>query len=221
MTDAQPLAWTLRAIARLERRGGVREPRLTEADHATWRQFRRRLGWADYVAILHEDLAGAFPLPFDLSRWEASPLEGLDDAAAEALIADALTPDARTSAEFLRDACAALGLPAGGAYAELTRLEPHHRVLELPGAGGRIAASLVERDPEISFATQFTFVADSDAERLAIGIAAVELRANEPRVLTRDAARVALLAPDTFDKVLGLKRSDAARALATPEARLI
>ena len=139
MTSASPLTWTLRSIARIERRGDLRRgARLTEPGHVKWRRMCRRLDWADFVELLHEDLAAAFPHPFDLSRWEKSPLP-LAPAAAEELIADASRTDESDAVTFVRDAARALGLPVGGNITDLPRVQPQHKVLELPGSAGRIA----------------------------------------------------------------------------------
>jgi hypothetical protein len=85
---ANLLDTTLRSIARLEV-AREREPRLTEPDHARWLLFYRKPGWRAFIEILHEDLAGAFPVPFDLKRWLESPLPSLTETEAEKLIAEA------------------------------------------------------------------------------------------------------------------------------------
>ncbi len=180
-----PLYWTLRALARLERAGGVRVPRLTEPDHARWHRYRRKLGWRHFVELLHEDLAAAFPYPFDTNRWAANPWADLDDETGEILVLEALDPDDGDTQLFLRNAARGLGLPPGGRIADLPKVQPHHRVLELPGAAGRIAAHQALRH-DLSFGQAFTFVADTDAERVLIGLAAVELRASPPTVIASD-----------------------------------
>jgi hypothetical protein len=48
--------------------------------------------------------------------------------------------------------------------------------LELPGCGGRIAAYQVTTHAGLSLHEHFTFVADTDAERVAIGLAAAAPR---------------------------------------------
>jgi hypothetical protein len=211
---ANPLETTLRSIARLEE-AKVREPRLTEPDHARWHRFRRKLGWRAFIEILHEDLAGAFPIPFDLARWPTSPLSSLTEAEAEQLIADA----ARSSATpvdptaFLYECARSLGLPTSGTLSGLPKVQPHHRILELPGSGGLIAAVLCVGSSGLAFNAQFTFVAETTAEHVAIGLAAVELRANEPRILTLDALRAALKGGETFDRAFGLGDSPLAALL--------
>lgn len=218
-----PLAATLRTIARLEV-VGLRAPRLTEPDHARWERFRRKLGWRAFIEILHEDLAGAFPVPFDVGRWPDNPLRDPDftETTAEQLLAEAArtaTAPLPESPAFLRDCARALGLPATGSFSDLTKVQPQHRVLELPGSGGRIAATLCAAGADY---TKVTFVAANTAEHVAIGLAAVELRANEPHIITVEALRS--MKNSAFDRVFGLRDSPLAVELAGacfPDARLV
>ena len=196
------LPWIIESIARLERAGGLREVRLTEPGHERWHRIRRKLGWADFVALLCEDLADAFPHPFALDRWLTSPLQSLDHDDAKALIDRALAAPDDDSGGFLRRAARELDLPQGGAMSDLPKVQLNHRVLEL--AGGRIALAQVQAWPGLSFQDRFTFVADSDAERVMIGLAAVELRANAPTIWTSgQLASGERRAP--FDHVFGLR----------------
>lgn len=201
MTGSNPLAWTLHEIARLER-GGLRPPRLTEPDFERWHRVRRKLGWVAFIELLHEDLAEAFPTSFALDRWSVNPSKGLDEVTAKALIDEAAGPDEADALSFLRLVCKGLGLMDGGNIAALPKVQTHQRALELPGCGGRIAAYQATTHAGLSFHEHFTFVADTDAERVAIGIAAAELRANAPKVLT--AAELRASAP-RFDHVFGVK----------------
>lgn len=222
---------TLRSIARLEH-AGVRERRLTEPDLVRWDRFRRKLGFRAFVELLHEDLAGAFPVPFDLARWSPSPLADLREADAEQLVQSVIRVAEASSdtATFLHDCARLLELPLGGAFSDLPKIQAHHRVLELPGSGGRIAASLCAPGSGLALHDRVTFVADTTAERVAIGLAAVETRANEPRILTTEEAIDAVKRGETFDHILGLRESAAARELVArladasdklPAARLI
>ncbi len=205
------LSWTLREIARMER-GGLRPPRLTEPDHVLWHRVRRKLGWVAFIELLHEDLADAFPTSFALDRWSASPTHGLSDASASELVFQAAAPDDTDRLTFLRSVCRGLGLMEGGAVANLPKVQSHQRALELPGCGGRIAAHQVTTHAGLSFNEHFVFVADTDAERVAIGIAAAELRANAPKILTR--AELEASSPK-FDHVFGIKGYAAAEDVAT------
>jgi hypothetical protein len=220
-----PIELTLRTIARLEN-AAFCERRLTDPSLAAWERFRRKLGLGAFIEILHEDLAGAFPVPFDLERWDPATIGSLGDDRARALVTSAAVSAAESpdTAAFLRECARALGLPSGGALSDLPRVQPQNRVLELPGGGGRLAASLCGSDPNLRFHRQFTFVADSDAERIAIGIAAVELRADEPRIFTTGELAARLDRGDVFDRVLGLRESARAVELAArffPEAKLV
>ena len=204
------LSWTLRAIARLER-GGLRPPRLTEPDHDRWHRLRRKLGWGAFIDLLHEDLAEAFPTSFALERWSSHPTAGLDEAAAKALVDGAAQTDEADRLAFLRLACRGLGLMEGGNIAMLPKVQTHQRALELPGCGGRIAAYQVTTHGGLSFHEHFTFVADTDAERIAVGLAAAELRANAPKILTT--AELQSERP-RFDHVFGIKGYPSAEQLA-------
>lgn len=212
MTTTSALSWTLRSIARLERAAGVRAPRLTEPEFKTWHRFRRKLGWVDFIELLHEDLADAFPEPFDLTRWETDPLQQLDDAAALALIQGATAEDKADDSAFLRQAAVALGLPQNGNIADLPRVQPRQRALELPGAGGRIAAYQVRRYDGLALDEQFTFVAATPEERILIGLATVERRANAPRIITPEQLRRE--GTDGYDCALGIGNYAVAKALA-------
>lgn len=192
------LPWTLRAIARLERDTvrPLRAPRLTEPGFSTWRRTAGRRGWTALIELLHEDLAQAFPTAFELSQREVDPLAGLDESTAERLIADAVDATYADTQSFLRAAAQALGLPDRGKVSEFPKVQTFQRVVELPGSGGRIAAQQLLSNPELGFDRQFLFVADSDAERVLIGIAALELRSNPPEVITT-AQLAAVLSKDT------------------------
>lgn len=183
LESSKLLTWTLRAIARAER-NGLRPPRLTEPNHERWHRVRRKLGWVAFIELLHEDLASSFPTCMDLSQWETHPTRTLDEPTAAALVDRALRPDDSDRPTFLRNACRDLGLMDGGNIAPLPKVQPHQRALELPGCGGRIAAHQVLSHENLGLDSHFTFVADTDIERVAIGLTAFELRANPPTVLT-------------------------------------
>ena len=100
----------------------------------------------------------------------------------------------------------------GGNIAALPKVQTHQRVLELPGCGGRIAAHQVITNTGLSFHEHFTFVADSDAERVAIGLAAAELRANPPTIITQAELRARR---PSFDHVFGIKGYPQAEQLAS------
>jgi hypothetical protein len=76
ITAINPLAWTLREVARLAR-GGTPPLRLTEPDFERWHRVRRKLGWVAFIDLLHEDLAGASPASFEPKPYR---LEDIADA---------------------------------------------------------------------------------------------------------------------------------------------
>jgi hypothetical protein len=204
---------TLQSIARLEAAGIPPRQRLTDPDRALWNTFKRKLGPKDFIALLHEDGAQSFPVPFALDQWRSSPLEALDDAEADRLINTTSAPLGGDSNHFLRYAAALLGLPSGGRLADLPRVQPHERVLELPGTSGRAAAYLAARHPDLAY-DAFTFVALTDADRVLIGLGAVELRANEPTVLSEAELRRALAGGTPFDRVIAHREHPAGADLA-------
>ena len=221
-TLANPLpAWKavlhlVRAIVRLERRQFAR-PRLTEPGFQTWRVFARRLTMIDFIRLVLEDAAEAYPLPFDLERLDTPDLlsqlaedEGqkLIEAAVEA---ERPEPDALA---VLNAAAQDLGLPRL-ARAIPRKLAQHQKALELPGLGGRIAFLAVQADTGLSFDRQFTFVADSAAERLLVGLAAIEAKAAAPTVWTSQELEAKLGKGPMFDRIFGFDdhvASNAARA---------
>ncbi len=211
------LQWTLRAIARLERDTArpLRNARLTEPGWPTWRRTAGRRGLAAFVTLLHDDLAQAFPTAFDLTAWQRDPLAGLAEATAEQLVRDAIAATYPDTQSFLRAAAQGLGLPVGGAVSDFPKVQAFQRVVELPGSGGRIAAQQVLSHPDLSFNQQFLFVADSDAERVLIGIAALELRSNPPDVVTSDRLAEVLKSGGRVDKAYGFAAATGAqRAIA-------
>ncbi len=117
------IPWTLRSIARIERSGGIRSPRLTEPGFDHWHRIRRRLGWREFIALLHEDLAEAFPLPFDLRQWQSGALSGLVEAEAGRLVFEAASLDDSDPHTFLRTAARAMGLPSTGTLSQLPRAQ--------------------------------------------------------------------------------------------------
>ena len=209
----QPLFWTLKEIARLESRADVRGPRLTEPGQERWNRVRRALGARDFIRLLHEDLALPFPVPFDLDAWNTNPVDALEPTAAGELLAASVKPDDLAPHRFLRSACQALGLPAGGSIAEHPKVQAHQHALELPGTGGRVGLQQAI-EYGVALDRSFVFVADCDEERAAVGIAIVEARANPPRVVTSAALGRLLAAGERFDVVFGVRGHPGAEHLA-------
>jgi len=214
MTDFSLLTLLLESLARLERAGRPARPRLTDPEWTAWRHFRRKLGFPEFIQLLCEDAALAFPVPFDFSRWHHNPLAGLRESEAEGLVRQAAAASDEDAAGFLRAAARAIGRQSGGKLADLPRIQPYQRTLELPGTSGRAALSLCLKYPDLAFDQTFTFVADSDADVVLIGLAAIELRSNPPQVLSRAELYAAIRAGALFDRVIGLGDYGPARSLA-------
>ena len=210
---ASLLHLTLRSLARLEAAGIPRQPRLTDPDRTLWKVFRRRLAYKDFIALLLEDGAQAFPVPFDLGAWSTPPLDTVDEDMAQLLIEESTLPPGGDYLAFLRFAARQLDRPDGGRLSDLQRIQPHERVLELPGTSGRAAAYLCQQHGDLSFDHTFTFLADDDTDRVQVGLAAVELRANPPTVLTRQALRARAEKGERFDRVIALREWTPARKL--------
>ncbi len=204
---------TLQSLARLEAVGIPRQPRLTDPDRTLWKVFRRRLAYRDFIALLHEDGAQAFPVPFDLAAWSTNPLDDIDEDMAELLIEESTLPPGGDYLAFLRFAARQLHRSDGGRLSELPRIQRHERVLELPGTSGRAAAYLCQQHEDLSFDDPFVFLADDDTDRVLVGLAAVELRANPPTVLDRLALQARLDKGERFERVIALRDHEPTRAL--------
>jgi hypothetical protein len=162
------------------------------------------MGLVDFIELLHEDLAPAFPTAFDLACRDENPLDRLDTESAETLLSEAAAASYPDTQSFLRQAAQGLGLPTGGTLSDFPKVQAFQRVIELPGAGGRIAAQQVLSHSDLSFDRQFLFVADTDAERVLIGLAALELRSNAPEVINCSLLDEKLRSDARLDKAYGI-----------------
>lgn len=198
------------ALARGERQKR-RPQRLLEPGHATWDRFRGQLGVRDLVALVFEDAAVVHPDPFDLGALldrEGDPLDLLPDDLFARWLADLPGQPLDTSTrDYLDDLARHLGLAARPAYSDLRKHQPSHHILELPGTGGRLAAHLVQTNPELSLRDAFTIACASWQEHLLAGLVAVELdvvgRARIVRATELKAMQQADDAP--FTHVIGLR----------------
>jgi len=205
---ASYFAAALHALAR-EEHVGRRRRRLLEPNQATWHRFRGRLGPRDLVELVLEDAAVDQPEPFDVARvfGDRSPLASVP----EALVGDWLTELPRLSLEaadrdYLEEQAKRLGLKARPAFSDLHKLAPHHRVLELPGSGGRLAAHAVLTQAGLSMKDMFTVACASWEERMLAGLVAVTLDVRgQPRISVDPKLEQARRAEGGFTHVLGLK----------------
>lgn len=202
------LLGALRALAR-EERLGRRPRRLLEPDLATWQRFRGRLGPRDFAELLLEDAAVTQPEPFDaaavLGRSDA--FRGLSDAEVERCVKEAASASSTSLAEDLDAQAARLGLiKTRPAYSELLKVQSHHRVLELPGSGGRLAAHLVEATPNLSLKDVFTIACATWQDRMLAGLVAVGLGVvGDVRILMDPDLALARRAEGGFTHVFGLR----------------
>ena len=205
---ARYLATALHALAR-EEHIGRRRRRLLEPNQATWQRFRGRLGPRDLVELVLEDAAVDQPEPFDVERvfGDRSPVASVP----EALIGDWLTELPKMSLEaadrdYLEEQAQRLGLKARPAFSDLHKLAPHHRVLELPGSGGRLVAHAVLTQAGLSMKDMFTVACASWEERMLAGLVAVTLDVRgQPRISVDPKLEQARHAEGGFTHVLGLK----------------
>ncbi len=200
---------TLRALAREERRGR-RTPRLTEGGWPTWDRFRGRLGLGAFVELLLEDAAVTQPLPFAWRRVLGASVTTLalsdDDARAALTDAAARRDDDGDPSAYMAAQAQLLGLGQRLAFHELRRLQPHHRVLELPGTGGRLAQFVVGDQPGIFFHDVFRVACATPSELALAGIAAVECGVvGEPPIDLDPDLEKARATGGAFSHVFGLR----------------
>ncbi|NUN14538.1 MAG: hypothetical protein HUU55_12990 [Myxococcales bacterium] len=220
---AQWLGLIVTTLARAESAG--RKPRrLTEPGHTTWHQFRGRLEYADFLALLFEDAAVIHPIPFDPVAtgvpvsWSSVP-EGFAAAWVEFISNVVIETDG--SDRFIVIAVRALGLPTGLAGSRLPTVLPHHRVLELPGTGGQLTHHLMLHSPTLSLRDNFAVACGTWEETLLAGIVATELNATSSDWIVKATSQDLLdpnhpLRTTRFDFVIGL-HPDNGGALADPD----
>ncbi len=169
----------LHALARDEARGR-RRPRLTEDGLATWNRFRHLLGPSSLIALLAEDAAVTHPVPFDAGAMlynSGGSLGALDDKLVEGWLRAIPELDLEAdSVEYVQAQARLLDLPDRMARADLHRVQPHHKILELPGTGGQLCHYLAIRDG-IYLQDNATVACNDRRELTLAGLIAVELGA--------------------------------------------
>ena len=201
------LATALYALAR-EEHAGRRTKRLLEPDHATWQRFRGRMGPVDLAELLLEDAAVTQPEPFAAAAvlGDERPFAAIP----EGLVGDWLAelpklPLDFNDREYIEDQAKRLGLKARPAFSELRKLQPHHRVLELPGTGGRLAAHVLQTQAGLSFKDVFTVACSSWQERTLAGVIAANLGViGEVRIMVDPSLEKARTVEGGFTHVFGL-----------------
>lgn len=223
-------AATLLALAR-EEHAGRRDKRLLEPGQATWNLFRGRLGHRALLELLLEDAAVRQPFPFDAARalGRDGALADLPDATVTAWIDELSRIDlANPPADYIASQAKLLGVSTRGAKADLHRVKPFHRVLELPGSGGQLAHHIASNQPELVFRDVFTVACATRSEWLLAGLAAVEQKAEGSELAIKMEASLDAFRGQPFDYVIGLAPDKgglftkaAVAAIAPPSATIL
>lgn len=192
-----------------------RARRLLDPGPAIWRRFRRRLDHADLLELLLADAAVTQPFAFDArtllgpgagSLGRLSPAR-LADWMGELAAAEADPPSlaATPRQDYLLDQARRLDLPSRLARSDLQRgLRPHHRVLELPGTGGLLAAWLLDQVEGLFLRDNFTLAWSGPTDRVLAGLVAVEHRLTGSAPVAEQSGTLALAAEGRrFDHIVG------------------
>lgn len=223
-------AATLLALAR-EEHAGRRDKRLLEPNQATWNLFRGRLGHRAFLELLLEDAAVRQPFPFDTARalGGENALAELPDSTVTAWIEELGRIDLGAAGpDYMAAQAKTLGVSSRGAKADLHKVKPFHKVLELPGSGGQLAHHMASTQPELVFRDVFTIACGSRSEWVLAGLAAVERRAEGADLSIRIETSLDAFRGLPFDYLVGLApekggsfSKDAIAAMAPPGATIV
>lgn len=191
-TESSCVLWTLRTIARRERRRGPEARRLTEPGLGRWRAFvggGGRLHAGDLILLALENAAAVNPLGYRLPKK-------LDEEDGEAFLSEAFKEGTWVTtgvADYLEGLALAFGRPPLSAQrrAAFGPIRFDQRILEFPSTAARVAASVAPKDAPIE--TYVTYVVADDVDRFIVGCAMAEF--DRP------------LAPTLID-IVALKRGD-------------
>ncbi len=170
-------AAVLHALARDEQ-AGRRPRRLTEDGLATWQRFRHLLGPAHLLELLAEDAAVGHSVPFDAGALLDGPgLDSLDNELVATWL-DALSQLdlGADSVAYVQAQARLLGISDRMARTDLHKVQPHHKILELPGSGGQLSHFLAHRDG-IYLQDAVSIACKDKTELILAGLIAVELGA--------------------------------------------
>lgn len=208
--EQQPTAlWAASALLALAREeaSGRRPRRLLEAELATWSRFRGRLGPAALLELLFEDAAVTQPEPFATPSAIGSPrpVSRLPEDVIEGWLNQVGNLDLTAPAsEYITAQAKFLGLPSRMAKAELHRMRPHHKVLEVPGTGGQLAHHILVTQPELHLRDSFIIACATWQERTLAGLVAVDRGASGDLPILLDPKLEAARTRGPFDYVVGL-----------------
>ena len=166
------------ALAR-EEAHGRRPARLTEPNLASWQRFRGRLTASDLARLVLEDGAVSHPSTFEAASILPTgfQLGSGSDALVEELLSG-LEPEGlkAPSSTYLQEQAARLDIPTRFARSDLpTGIQPHHRVVELPGTGGLLAHHICSTREGVFLQDVFTVACGGWEERALAGLVALEL----------------------------------------------
>jgi hypothetical protein len=182
--------WTLRSIARRERRRPDGARRLTDPKRTKWAAFAgsaQRLHAGDFVKLLIENDVVTRPFGLRLSDTPSAD-------AAEGYIDDALTLgawSASSSGAFLEALAVDFGrepLPASRRQA-FGPIRSDQRILEFPSTAGRVAAAVADVGAPIE--TYVTYLVVDEVDEFIVGLvmAEFERRAAPPIIRAADLER--------------------------------
>ncbi len=199
-------AATLLALAR-EEQAGRRDKRILEPDQATWNIFRGRLGHRAFLELLLEDAAVRQPFPFDAAsalRHDVA-LADVPDATITSWMAELNRIDLTAPGlDYVAAQAKLLNVSTRGAKADLHKVKPFHKILELPGSGGQLAHHIAHNQPELVFRDVFTIAAGNRNEWILAGLLAVECRAEGPDLAIKIEPSLDAWRGQQFDYVVGL-----------------
>lgn len=198
--------------ALMRREWAERAPRrLTEPGRTTWRDFRGNLEHQHLLALVAEDVAVRFPLPADPRAVALDPsgprFEALSDPSVRGLLDRAEEARELDPARALERWARRLDRPTRFRGTDLRPIQAAHRVLELPGTGGLLAARALQVSPEAWLHTNVTVLAADWRDRAMAGLVAMELDTPHVDFVVTDAALEWAAAPERrgqFDRVIGL-----------------
>jgi hypothetical protein len=172
-TLEQRIVWTLRSIARRERRLDVDARKLTEPGLLKWAAFAGRLHEGDFVSLLIENNAALSPVALQPLKVALTATDG------KAFLEEGLRAQSNlltaSTANFLEAAAVAFGRSPLSA-ARRSAFEPiraqEQRILEMPSTAARVAAMVAE--PLAPLETYVSYVVADNDDDFLVGLAMLE-----------------------------------------------
>ncbi|MCA9600001.1 MAG: hypothetical protein KC776_42150 [Myxococcales bacterium] len=165
------------------------------------------MGAKDLLELLREDAAVTQPLAFSPpSAVELMPFARLDGGALDGWLEQiGARPSGENGDDYLTAQAKRLDLPTRMAKADLHKMKPHHKALELPGTGGQLAHHVVTTQEGIYFQDVFTVACRDWRDFTLATLVAVELGlAGQPPVVIDPELSRMRSRGEQFDYVLGV-----------------